>query len=68
MGNQPKIVNGEAMELPASGYRIMDPEAAKSSGNVVMEKEGSRLLDAKKPPSYVATNGAGCCHSSTLTQ
>jgi hypothetical protein len=26
MGNQPKIVNGEAMELLGQGCRIMDPD------------------------------------------
>ena len=37
VGNQPFSVNGEAMELPASGCRNMNPEAAKSFGDVAME-------------------------------
>ena len=45
VGNQPKIVNGEAMELPASGSWIMDSEAAKSSGDVAMENAGSGLQE-----------------------
>ena len=53
VGNQPKIVNGEAMELPASGCRIVEPDYRPCHLPICRWRKLRRTPVAGKEPTFV---------------